>query len=368
LRFLWNAPQGDAAQGMTGFHGFFYHFLDMQSGARSSNCELSTVDTALLLGGVLHAQSWYDRDDPTEAEIRLLADQIYRRVDWQWAQARPNAVVLGWDPEKGFLAYDWRGYNEAMLVYVLALGSPTHALAPAAWAEWTSTYGRSWGQHEGIEHLGFAPMFGHQYSHIWIDFRGIRDQYMRERGFDYFENSRRAAYAQRAYAVRNPLACTGYGPDVWGVTASDGPADARIDGREFHSYAGRGMGPDHYDDCTIAPTGAAASIAFAPEIAIPAIAQIKARWGAQVYGKYGFLDAFNPTFTYAGRQSTGRVVPGAGWVDNDYLGIDQGPIVTMLANYRDESVWRTMRKNPYVRTGLRQAGFTGGWLDAEPAK
>jgi hypothetical protein len=368
LRFFRNAPQGPDAQGMSGYHGFFYHFLDMKSGARSSNCELSTVDTALLLGGVLHAQSWFNGSDAAETEIRRLADEIYGRVDWTWAaQARPPAVALGWDPKQGTSQYDWRGYNEAMLVYVLALGSPTHPLPAQAWKAWTGTYERSWGTVYGQQHLAFAPQFGHQYSHVWIDFRGIQDDYMRSRGIDYFENSRRASYAQQAYAIANPLACKGYGARVWGVTASDGPGDVTLTDsgtrRAFHSYAGRGMGADHYDDCTMAPTGAAASIAFAPEIAIPAIEHMRTTYGEQVYGKYGFLDAFNLSFDYDLKLSNGRRIPGFGWVDSDYLGIDQGPIVAMIANYRDDAVWRVMRGNRYIRAGLERAGFRGGWLD-----
>jgi len=371
LRFFRNAPQGPAEQGMTGHKGFFYHFLDMKTGARSSNCELSTVDTALLLGGVLHAQSYFTGADAKEAEIRRLADEIYRRVDWNWAaSARPNAVSLAWDPKTGMSGYDWKGYNEAMLVYVLALGSPTHPLPASAWKDWTSTYDRSWGKVYGQEHLAFPPQFGHQYSHLWIDFRGIQDEYMRKRGIDYFENSRRASYAQQAYAIANPEACKGYGKDMWGVTASDGPEDVVVDDhgkkRKFISYAGRGMG--HYDDCTMAPTGAAASIAFAPEIAIPAIAHMRSQYGKELYGKYGFLDAFNPTFDFDLKIKHGRRVPGFGWVDTDYLGIDQGPIVGMIANYRDDSVWRVMRGNPYIRAGLLKAGFTGGWLEGKQGK
>jgi hypothetical protein len=371
LRFFRNAPQGPAQQGMSGYKGFFYHFLDMKTGARIANCELSTVDTALLLGGVLHAQSYFDGAHAQEAEIRRLADEIYRRVDWNWAaQARPNAVALGWDPKDGLSKYDWRGYNEAMLVYVLALGSPTHALPASSWRDWTSTYDKSWSKQWGQEYLAFAPHFGHQYSHVWIDFRGIQDDYMRKRGIDYFENSRRASYAQQAYAITNPPACKGYGAKLWGVTASDGPADIvrEQDGirREFHTYAGRGMG--HYDDCTMAPTGAAASIAFAPEIAIPAIAHMREQYGSQVYGKYGFVDAFNLSFDYDMKTADGHVVPGFGWVDTDYLGIDQGPIVAMIANYRDDAVWRAMRTNPYIRAGLVKAGFKGGWLDRKPAQ
>ncbi|MDB5909646.1 MAG: hypothetical protein JWP34_3760, partial [Massilia sp.] len=363
-----NAPQGSAAQGMSGYKGFFYHFLDMKTGARSSNAELSTVDTALLLGGVLHVQSYFDGVDAQEAEIRRLADEIYRRVDWRWAQNHGAVISHGWNPESGMLPYDWRGYSEAMLVYVLALGSPTHAVAPAAWAEWTQSYDKTWGKQYGQEYLAFAPHFGHQYSQVWIDFRGIKDSYMRARGIDYFENSRRATYAQQAYAVANPLGCKGYGAKLWGITASDGPADTVIDDggrkRKFYSYAGRGMGGvEHYDDCTIAPTGAAASIAFAPEIAIPAIVDMRNRYGDQIYGQYGFLDAFNLTFDYDARLANGRRIPGFGWVDTDYLGIDQGPILAMIENHRDDMVWRVMRKNPYLKAGLLKAGFRGGWLE-----
>ena len=372
LRFFRNAPQGDAAEGMSGYKGFFYHFLDMKTGARSSRSELSTVDTALLLGGMLHAQSFFDGADPGEAEIRQLATEIYHRVDWRWAQARPPSIVLGWHPETGMLPYDWKGYSEAMLMYVLALASPTHPVGRDAWDVWTSTYDKTWGTVYGQEHLAFAPHFGHQYSHVWIDFRGIRDAYMRKRGIDYFENSRRATYAQRAYAIANPLGCKGYGANLWGVTASDGPADVELTDtgkkRQYRSYAGRGMGAEHYDDCTIAPTGAAASIAFAPEIAIPAIAHMRKQYGSEIYGKYGFLDAFNPSFDYGVKLSNGRRVAGFGWIDTDYLGIDQGPIVTMLANHRNEAVWRVMRQNPVLRNGLLKAGFSGGWLDGGGAK
>lgn len=371
LRFFRNAPQGPDAQGMAGYKGFFYHFLDMKTGARSSNCELSTVDTALLLGGVLHVQSYFTGADAREAEIRRLADEIYQRVDWTWAaSSRPNAVALAWDPKEGLSKYDWRGYNEAMLVYVLGIGSPTHPLPPSSWQDWTSTYAHSWTREYGQEYLSFPPQFGHQYSHLWIDFRGIQDPFMRRHGLDYFENSRRASYAQQAYAVANPEACKGYGATLWGVTASDGPEDVVIDDhgkmRKFISYAGRGMG--RYDDCTMAPTGAAASIAFAPEIAIPAIEHMRNQYGSQIYGKYGFLDAFNPTFDFDVPVKHGRRVPGFGWVDTDYLGIDQGPIVGMIANYRDGAVWRVMRTNPYIRAGLVKAGFSGGWLDGKPGQ
>jgi hypothetical protein len=370
LRFLWNAPQGSQQYGMTGYKGFFYHFLDMKTGERFDDSELSTVDTALLLSGILFCQSYFDGDHPEEVEIRRLADQIYARVDWRWAQTRPPAISLGWSPEEGFLEYDWRGYNEAMLVYVLALASPTHSVGSEAWDQWTSTYDGSWRNVFGQEHLDFAPLFGHQYSHVWLDFRKIQDAYMRKRGIDYFENSRRAIYAQQAYAIANPLGCKGYGADMWGITASDGPGEIEIDDksgrRVFRAYAARGIGgASAHDDCTLAPTAAVASIPFAPELAIPAVLHMYKRFGHYIYGTYGFLDAFNPSFTFADVSlSQGRRIPGVGWVDHDYLGIDQGALIAMIENYRSGLIWNVMRENAYVRRGLTRAGFTGGWLTA----
>ena len=370
LRFLNSAPQGPERSGRAGYKGFFYHFLDMKTGARYGKSELSTVDTALLLAGALFCQSWFNEGDKGETEIRELAEQLCTRVDWRWAQVRGSAITLGWRPESGFLPYDWKGYNEAMILYLIALGAPKDPIDAPAWGSWTSTYDAvSWGQIHGQKHhLGFAPLFGHQYSHCWVDFRGIRDDYMRMRGLDYFENSRRATYAQRAYAVANPLGWKGYGPEVWGITACDGPADVRLTYRDstrrFRSYAGRGAGGVHTrDDGTLAPTAAAASLPFAPEVVIPAVATMRTQWGENLYSKYGFVDSFNPSFDFKVPLRHGRVVQGAGWFDTDYLGIDQGPIVAMLANYRDDLVWKTMRGNAHLQRGLKRAGFTGGWLE-----
>lgn len=367
LRFLRAAPQGPGAKGVAGEHGFYYHFLDMPAGRRHRQVELSTIDTSLLLAGVLFCQSYFDGADPAEAEIRALADAIYRRVDWTWAQPRPPLVAMGWTPERGFDRSDWRGYDEAMILYVLALGSPTHPIDPAAWEAWTSSY--RWGAFHGSgEHVGFAPLFGHQYSHTWIDLRGTRDAYGRSKGIDYFENARRATLAQRAYAIANPMGWRGYGADVWGLTACDGPIDGtyEVNGvrRRFFTYAARGADfTELRDDGTIAPTAAASSIAFAPEVVVPTLEAMRRRWPA-IYGQYGFVDAFNPTFASLGvPPRMGRNDPSGVWVDGDYLGIDQGPIVAMIENYRSELVWRTMRRNPHVVRGLRRAGFTGGWLD-----
>jgi hypothetical protein len=367
LRFLAAAPQSSEARGVTGYRGFFYHFVDMKTGERFEDSELSTVDTAILVAGALFCQSYFDGADPEEVEIRALVDTIYRRVDWQWAQPKGPAITLGWSPEDGFLRYDWRGYNEAMLVYLLALGSPTFPVGTDAWGEWTSTYDKQWATMFGQDYLAFPPMFGHQYTHVWADLRDIRDPYMQQRGLDYFENSRRAVYAQQAYAVANPRRCRDYGSTVWGLTASDGPADLEIEDasgrRAFRSYTARGIDPTgKTDDCTLAPTAVVASMPFAPELVVPATLDMHRRFGRQIYSKYGFIDAYNRTFVFDVPLRHGRSIPGFGWVAGDYLGIDQGAMLAMMENYRSALVWRVMRKNPYLRRGLEQAGFSGGWL------
>jgi hypothetical protein len=350
-------------------HGFYFHFMDMNTGERANDSEISTVDTALLLGGVLFCQSYFDGKNARELEIRKLADEIYRRIDWTWAQPRPPAVALAWTPEEGFSGMDWNGYNEAMLVYLLALGSPTHPIDPQAWTAWTSSYEKHWGTLYEQTYLSFAPAFGHQYSHVWVDFRGIRDAFMREHGIDYFENSRRATYTQRRYAMANPQHWAAYGKNIWGMTASDGPGPIEEPylGKEtsFLRYAARGVGLGRIvDDGTLAPTALISSLPFAPEIVLPATLEMYHRFGSSIYSSYGFLDAFNPSFRSPGgapAPSTGGGAQ-AGWVDPDYLGIDQGPILAMIENYRSDLVWRVMRNDPYIRQGLERAGFSGGWL------
>lgn len=374
LKFFRDAPMGPQRTGKAGYKGFYYHFLDMQQGNRyDSWVELSSVDTALLMMGVLFTQSYYDGDDPREKEIRQIADTLYKRVDWRWLQQRAPLISMGWFPESGFIDHDWMGYNEAMMLYILALGSPTHGVEPDAWTVWTRTYNNDWGVYQGQEYLSFGPMFGHQYSHVWIDFRDIQDQYMRERGIDYFLNSRRATLAQRDYAIDNPMKWKDYGENVWGLTAGDGPQNTsqeyRGEQRQFRHYSSRGAGlRENFDDGTIAPTAAISSIVFAPEVVIPATEEMHKRYGDFLYSSYGFLDSFNPSFNYDIPLKTGRMVPDRGWVASDYIAIDQGPILAMIANYQNEFVWNVMKKNAYIRTGLERAGFTGGWLtpDGEP--
>ncbi len=372
IRFFHDAPQGPAATGVTGYKGFFYHFLDMRTGHRFGRTELSTVDTALAVAGMLFAARWFDGDHAEEADIRRLAQAVYERIEWDWAIVRPNRISMGWHPESGFIPSDWHIYNEGMLVLLLAIGSPTHPAPAAVWDEWCSVYDQSWTDDWGPAHLHFPPLFGHQYSHMFVDYRGIRDAWMRTKsaqigGFDYFENSVRAVAAQRKYAIDNPMGWDGYSADVWGMTACDGPGDFKqlIDGRErqFFSYSARG--PGDRDDGTIAPTAALASYPFAPGLVTDCLKAMKARYGAGVYTEFGFLDAFNPTLTARdGRLQHGRIVPNVGWVDGDYLGIDQGPIVIMIENGRSDLVWSRMRREPNLIRGLRAAGFTGGWMDA----
>jgi hypothetical protein len=368
LRFLSNAPQATDPVNATGYRGFFYHFLDMEQGRRFKTVELSAIDTALLMAGVLFAQSYFDRDVAAEQEIRSLADSLYRRVEWSWMQPRPPLIAMAWRPEDGMHKFDYRGYEEAMILYVLALGSPTHAISPDAWPARLANY--KWATFYGQEFINYAPLFIHQYSHIWIDFRGIQDAYTREKGIDYFENSRRATYAQRAYAIDNPNRFRDYGENVWGLTASNGPGGgkATVDGRtiQFHTYWARGASSgDIRDDGTIAPTAAGGSLPFAPEIALPALKAMAARYGDPLFTKYGFVDAFNPTFPLANlKPSVGTVTPQA-WFETNYLGIDQGPIVLMAENHRSGLVWNVMKKNRYVIRGLCRAGFTGGWIQGK---
>ena len=366
LRFLWNAPQGDAATGVSGYRGFFYHFLDMNTGLRYRDTELSTIDTALLMAGVLAAREYFAGDAPDEREIRRLADALYRRVEWDWFEIASPLITMSWRPDRAFGTSEYKGYDEAMILYLLALGSPTHAIDARAWPAFTATY--KWGSFYGYEHVNFAPLFGHQYSHVWVDFKGIHDPYMREKGIDYFENSRRATLAQHAYAIDNPGRWKGYDADIWGLTASSGPTAATITidavERKFHRYWARGAALDDLrDDGTIAPTAVGGAIPFAPEVTIPALEAMRDRYGDHLFRAYGFVDAFNPTLVSAVTVEHGRVAPGVGWFEDDYLGIDQGPIVLMAENYRTGLIWRLMKKNPSIVRGLCRANFSGGWLD-----
>jgi hypothetical protein len=354
LRFFAKSEQSTSPDA-TGYKGFYYHFLDMQSGRRAWQCELSTIDSTLLFAGMLAAAAYFAQDSEPENEIRRLADQLYRRADWKWATDGSVTLRHGWRPESGFLKYRWDGYDEALLAYVLGLGSPTFPLSPESYVAHTSAY--HWKKVYDYEYLYAGPLFTHQFSHIWVDLRGIADQFMREHESDYFENSRRATYIQREYARQNPNQFKGYTEVCWGLTACEGPGPSEqiIDGvnRVFFDYIARGV-PDGPDDGTLAPWAVVASLPFAPEIVLPTLEHFdEIEVGAE--HPYGLEATFNPTFP--DERSLG-----CGWLSPWHYGINEGPIVLMIANYRSDFLWRLMRSCPYVVEGLRRAGFKGGWL------
>jgi hypothetical protein len=352
LRFFLGSPQGEAPD-VTGYKGFYYHFLDMTTGRRVWRSELSLIDTTLLLAGVLVASVYFSEDTPGETEIRERAKSIYERIDWQWARGGRATARQGWKPEGGFLHYGWEGYSEGTLLYVLGLASPSHPLSADSFAAWTETY--QWEDIYDYEFLYAGPLFIHLFSQAWIDFRGVRDQFMREKGSDYFENTRRAVFVQREYARRNPHGFKGYGPDCWGLTASDGPGfkTRKTDDlkRHFLGYAARGA-PYGPDDGTIGPCTALACLPFAPELVLSALRHLCAHYPEMVRGSR-LPSAFNPTFPDANP---------SGWVSEGYFGLDQGLLVLMIENYRTGLIWKLMRECPYVGEGLRHAGFAGGWL------
>jgi hypothetical protein len=351
LNWFRESPQGDGPDA-TGHRGFYYHFLDMKSGRRAGGCELSTMDTAILLAGALTAAAYFDLDRPEERDLREHAEALYRRVDWRWAMAGTGAVALGWSPEDGFLPFQWRGYDEALILYVLGLGSPTHPLPRASYAAWTA--GFKWRRIYGHELVYAGPLFIHQFSQIWLDLAGLQDDFMRGKGIDYFENSRRAVLVQQEYAIRNPRRFAGYGEHSWGLTACDGPGPAvrRIGGvrRRFYGYHARGV-PFGLDDGTLAPWAVVASLPFAPQVVLPTIRALH-RTAPDVRTRYGFLNSFNSTFRpAAGRSRDAR------WVSPDHYGLSQGPMVLMIENHLSGLIWRLARSSPFLAAGLERAGF-----------
>ena len=361
LRYLYGLPQHPGSTAVSGYKGFFYHFVDVRDGSRYWNCELSTIDTGLMLMGAFTCHSYFDGTSADETALRALTDSLYRRVDWQWATNGGPGISHGWKPESGFNTTTWRGYDESAFLIMLALGSPTHPVRDGMWEYWLEPC--RWADYRGQSFISFAPLFGHQFSFCWIDFRGVTDRYIREKGIDYVENSRRATYASRAYAIANPLGMKGYADTVWGMTACDGPGDTTfvVDGvsRRFTGYAARGASFDWtLDDGTIAPAAAGGSLPFAPEICIPALKAMRALHGDRLFRTYGFADGFNMTYR------TERWPDG--WYDPDHVGIDQGPIAIMIENLRNGFVWKQIARNPYIARGLRRAGFSGGWLAHAP--
>jgi hypothetical protein len=360
LRFFRSSRQGAAADA-SGYKGFYYHFLDMRTGARSWQCELSTIDTAILMAGVLTVASYFQGTSGAETEIRELAEILYLRIDWKWALNGGKTICHGWTPEFGFLPCRWdTGYSEALILYMLALGSPTFPIDAEGYLEWTASFESK--RLYDIEYLYAGPLFIHQMSHLWLDFRGIHDDFSWKTGIDYFENSRRATHVQRQYGIDNPGGFAHYHQYGWGFTASDGPGPAvlEVNGvrRVFFDYVARGapLGPD---DGTISPWGVVASIPFAPEIVIDAVRHAIQRLELKGHSSYGFDASFNSTYP---EKSSNR----HGWVSPWIFGLNQGPIILMIENFQTELIWQTTRKCAYLAEGLRRAGFRGGWLEPKP--
>jgi hypothetical protein len=359
LRFFHSSPQGPEPDA-TGYKGFYYHFLDMQTGRRACQCELSTIDTAILMAGFLTVASYFTGKSAEESEIRELADILYRRVDWRWALNDGKTISHGWNPESGFLPFRWdTGYTEALILYVLALGSPTFPVDPEGYREWTATFELK--KIYDLEHLYAGPLFIHQMSHLWLDFRGIHDDFNRKTGIDYFENSRRATYVQRQYGIENPMGFLHYHQYGWGLTASDGPGPCvlEVNGitRVFYDYIARGA-PFGPDDGTISPWAVVASLPFAPEIVIGTIRHAINRLALKGRNPYGFDSSFNGTYPETTKNQHG-------WVSPWNFGLNEGPIILMIENFQSELIWKTVRKCPYIAKGLRRAGFRDGWLENE---
>lgn len=361
LKTLWSLPQGPEPTGVSGYRGFFYHFLDRKSCTRTWNSELSSIDTALLMAGVLSCKTYFDEANAQEKEIRDLAAKLFDRVEWDFMYRPDGFLSMGWNPEagKGFLDAEWSMFCEGPILILMAAGSSTHPIPAEAWSNYCKNFKTT--SSFGEKRLNFAPTYGYQYPQCWIDFRELKDEAVKELGIDYFENARRILLAQHAYAVANPMGWRSYGKDCWGLTACDGPGSVKKPYRgkevEFRGYSLRGC-PQEFDDGTIAPTAVAASIPYAPELTIATIKNWRKN-RPEIWGSCGFYDAFNPSFD--------ETKP-SGWVDPSYLGIDQGPIVIMTENYRSGFLWNLMKKNEVIVRGLQRSGFAGGWLDiADPS-
>lgn len=348
LRYFINSVQSPDTN-VTGYQGFYYHFLRMNSGTREWNCELSTVDTGLLMMGIIFSRNYFDQNSEIENEIREISAALIKRMNWDFFQMpetgnHPNSISMGWTPEYGLHNMGWVGYNEALFLYILAAGSGMTNVE-LAYKSWLDSY--DWRTpYPELSHAVFPPLFGHQFSHIFIDFHGLVDKYMKEKGIDYFENSRRATYVQRLYAIDNPHGWVGYDSLCWGISASDGPTEKyNFDDKKFLGYAGRGTsGPDlnYFDDGTITPYASISSIVFAPEIVIPTIKSFNQKYGKSLWGPYGYFDAFNPTLN---------------WFNKEYIGIAQGPLLLMIENFRSGLIWKYVMKDSLIQNGMKRLGL-----------
>ncbi len=301
-------------------HGFFYHFIDMETGQRWRRCELSSIDTSILLCGVLTARQYF-----VDQEIQDLATKIYERVEWPWMLNGGKTFSMGWHPESGFLSARWNHYCELMMIYLLAIGSPTHPVSPETWNEWS----RPVINFEGIEYIsGNDPLFTHQYSHAWFDFRNQRDAYT-----DYFENSVKATRAHKLFCLSLRDRFPDYSEDLWGISASDSVGG-------YTAWGGPPpLGPI---DGSIVPCATAGSLPFLYEDCMEVQRTIRERYGNKTWKRYGMVDAFNPL---------------TGWYDADVLGIDLGITMLMAENHRTGFVWETFMKNPEARQAMSKVGF-----------
>lgn len=307
-------------------HGWFYHWLDAKTGERRWTSEVSSIDTALLLAGVLTARQYF-RDDP---EIRKQATKIYERVDFHW-MLNGHALLLshGWKPETGFLKPRWDTYSEDTILYLLAIGSPTHPISSASWyALWRDRY-----RYEAYTYFTTigVPLFMHQYAHAWIDYRARRET--RGDRIDYFDNSIKATLAHRAFCINLGHDFPAFEPNIWGITASDSA-------KGYLAWGGPPRDPEI--DGTVVPSAAGGSLMFTPELSVAALRAITDKYGEKIYGKYGFVDAFNP---------------GSGWIDSDVIGINAGIILLSAENARTGNVWNWFMRNAEIPLGMRLIGL-----------
>jgi hypothetical protein len=311
LTFLWRT--------LPTHRGFFYHFANINTGERIWDSEVSSIDTAILLCGILTCRQYFD-----DKEIDHLAHDIFDRVDWTWLSEDTALLPQGWTPEFGFLPYKWDLYSELMMIYLLGMGSGSHPLHPDAWSAWKRTVF----EYDGLRYIGsFAPLFVHQFSQAWFDFRNKHDKYA-----DYFHNSAIATDVHRRFCIELSKQFPDYSDDLWGITASDSQKGYVIWGGP------PAMGPI---DGTVVPAASGGSLPFLPETCMRVLRNMHNRY-PQVWSKYGFVDAFNPLTS---------------WYDQDVVGIDCGITMIMAENARSGFVWETFMKNPEAQRGMAAAGF-----------
>jgi len=303
-------------------NGFFYHFLKMDTAQRAGMSEISSIDTAIFVAGALFAGEYFG------GEIKEKADRIYKRIDWQWMLNGKEFLSHGWKPENGFIKYCWNQYSESMILYILAIGSPSHPIHGSCWDK----IKRPLGKYGKFCFIVSPPLFTHQYSHIWIDFRNIHDKYA-----NYFENSKMATLANRQFCIDRKEQYKTYGENSWGITACDGPSSYKAYGADEMS-----------NDGTIAPTAALSSFPFTPEESMAALKWMYKNL-KEIWGRYGFSDSYN--FDVFKKRL---------WFSTDAIAIDQGALLLMIENYKTNFVWKYFMRNPYIKNGLKKAGFTEG--------